>query len=139
MVRVMCFGTFDRLHEGHKFYLKESRKLGNELIAVVSLDDTVKKIKGRLPLLNQNERLNQLADSGLVDKAVLGSSGDKLEVVAKEKPDVLALGYDQVAFTENAAEKLKKRGLEVRIARIKAFHPEKYKSSILNKREALDT
>ena len=54
-------------------------------------------------------------------------------------PDVLSLGYDQTAFTENLAEKLKKKGLEVRISRIKAFHPEKYKSSILNKSEAPDS
>ena len=131
----MCFGTFDRLHEGHRFYLRESRKLGDELIAVVSLDSTVRKVKGRPPLLNQDERLRQLASSGLVDKAVLGGDGDKLEAVLREKPEILALGYDQTAFTGSLAEKLKKQGIEARIVRIRPFHPERYKSSILNRRD----
>ena len=133
MVRVMCFGTFDKIHEGHKFYLRESRKLGDELIVIVALDRTVKNVKGKLPLLNQEDRLKHLTNSGLVDKAILGDQHDKLKPVIKERPDVIALGYDQRFFTENLKEKLNKRGLEVKIIRIKPFRPETYKSSILNK------
>ena len=136
MVKVMCFGTFDRLHEGHRFYLRESRKSGDELIVVVSLDATVQKVKGRLPALGQAARLKQVEASGLADRAVLGSSTDKFEFILKEKPDVIALGYDQKVFTDGIEEKLKERGLaKVRVERIGSFHPEKYKSSILNRRD----
>ena len=45
MVTVMASGTFDLLHMGHIYYLKESKKLGDKLIVVVACDETVKKMK----------------------------------------------------------------------------------------------
>jgi FAD synthetase len=42
---VMTFGTFDRLHPGHEYYLSEARKYGDCLITVVARDKTVVDIK----------------------------------------------------------------------------------------------
>jgi len=47
LVKVLAFGTFDILHPGHEFYLKEAKKHGDILDVVVARDSTVEKIKGK--------------------------------------------------------------------------------------------
>lgn len=132
--KVMCFGTFDVLHEGHKFYLTEARKLGDCLVVVVARDGTVASVKNRQPLNDENKRLRNVQRLGIADKVVLGNSGDKLKVVIDEKPGVICLGYDQSFFTEQLKEKLLQRGLKVKVVRLPAFKPDVYKSSLLMKR-----
>jgi len=131
MKKVMCFGTFDILHEGHEYYLKAAKKLGDYLVVVAALDETVSSVKKRTPKNNQETRVKRLEELGIADKVILGHSGDKLNVVEDEKPDVLCFGYDQKAFTDHAKEKLQQRGLNVEVVRLKSYHPDKYKSSLL--------
>lgn len=134
MKKVMCFGTFDILHKGHEYYLKEAKKLGDCLVVVVALDATVAAIKGSLPVHSQETRLKNLQKLGIADKVILGGSADKLQRTEEEKPDVICLGYDQQSFTENLKEELGKRGMKnIEIVRIPSYHPEKYKSSLLRK------
>ena len=133
MKKVMCFGTFDILHKGHEYYLKEAKKLGDYLIVVVALDQTVSEVKKHAPANNQDTRVKNLQKLGIADKVTLGNPGDKLKVVEDEHPDVICFGYDQSAFTEKAKEKLEQRGLTVQVVRLKAYHPDKYKSSLLKK------
>ena len=45
MVKVMATGTFDILHLGHIYYLKESKRLGDTLTVVVATDATVRRLK----------------------------------------------------------------------------------------------
>ncbi len=127
----MCFGTFDILHEGHRFYLSEAKKLGDYLVVVVARDATVAEVKKRQPQHSENERVRNLQRLRIADKVVLGNSGDKLKVVEYEKPSVIALGYDQTVFTDKIKEKLQQRGLEVEVVRLPAFKPDVYKSSLL--------
>jgi len=129
----MCFGTFDVLHEGHKFYLREARKLGDYLVVVVARDETVRKVKKRKPQHDENERVRSMERLRIADKVILGNSGDKLNVVEQEKPNILCLGYDQLFFTGKVKERLQQRGLTVEVARLPAFKPGIYKSSLLRK------
>ncbi|MBS3132586.1 FAD synthase [Candidatus Woesearchaeota archaeon] len=133
MRKVMCFGTFDVLHKGHEHYLSEAKKLGDYLVVVVALDETVDAVKKHAPKNNQGARLKNLQQLGIADKVILGRSGDKLKIVEEEKPDILVFGYDQKAFTNHAKEELQQRGLNVEVVRLKAYHPNKYKSSLLRK------
>ena len=129
--KVMCFGTFDLLHEGHKFYLSEAKKLGGFMVVVVARDSTVKDVKEQQPLHNEAERVRNLQQLGIADKVVLGNPGDKLKVVEDEKPQIICLGYDQTFFTEKIKEKLQQRGLSVEVVRLPAYKPDVYKSSLL--------
>lgn len=131
MKKVMCFGTFDILHEGHRFYLSEARKLGDFLVVVVARDETVKAVKGKQPLHGENERVHDLQQLGIADKVILGNPGDKLKVVESETPQIICLGYDQTFFTDNIKEKLRLRGLDVEVVRLPSYKPEVYKSSLL--------
>jgi FAD synthetase len=135
MKKVMCFGTFDILHEGHKFYLSEAKKLGDYLVVVVSRDETVKEVKNHSPKHNQSERIKNLQQIKIADKVIPGNEGDKLQVVIDEKPQIICLGYDQKFFTEKIKEKLEERGLTVEVVRIPSHKPDIYKSSLLRKND----
>lgn len=131
MAKAICFGTFDGLHEGHRHFLAQASAHG-ELRVVVALDATVEKVKGRLPLHDQDERLDALRAEG--HDAVLGRAGDKYAVIEEWEPEIVCLGYDQEAFTERLAAELADRGIEAEIVRLEPHLPEVYKSSKLNAR-----
>ncbi len=117
MVRVMASGVFDLLHPGHLYYLKEAKKLGDELVVVVATDNTVRKRKHE-PITPQEMRLEMVEALKPVDKAVLGHEDDMFRTVEEIRPDIIALGYDQ-DFDENwLREELKKRGLDIKVVRI---------------------
>jgi cytidyltransferase-like protein len=124
----MVFGTFDLLHPGHVFFLEQAKKLGTMLVAVIARDETVERVKGRLPEHDAAQRQRNLIKLGIAHKVILGNLGDKLAVVREEKPQVIALGYDQNSIVENLAQKV---GSDIKIVRLAALRPERYKSSKL--------
>jgi len=130
MKTVIAFGTFDILHPGHINFLKQAKKYG-KLIVVIARDKTVKQVKGKLPKYSEKERLKGILSLNLTYKTILGSLKDKYAAIKKYKPDIVALGYDQMHFTDRLKDELKKLKLETKIIRLKPFEPHKYKTSIL--------
>jgi len=126
--KAMGFGTFDGLHPGHLNYLKQLGALGNETFLVVARDKNVKKIKGRMPRLNENKRIDDLKKTKLINNVLLGDKDDFYKCIKDSNPDIIGLGYDQQANLDE----IKKLFPDIRIIRLKAFEPEKHKSSILN-------
>lgn len=133
MKKVLVTGTFDIIHPGHLSFLKQAKRRGNFLIAVIGRDATVKRVKGCAPYFNERERRQNLKALNVANKVVLGNYGDKLSIIEKLKPDIICLGYDQKAYTKNLARELKKRGLNPRITRLKSHQSEKHKTSFLHK------
>ena len=132
MKKVMAFGSFDILHEGHKHYLQEAKSHGDYLIVVVARDENILRFKGRKPTYDEHRRLEKIMELDFVDEAVLGSKDDIFKVLEEFNPDVICLGYDQKTVDEKRlSEELEKRGLKAEIARAKPFKPEIYKSSKL--------
>lgn len=132
---VMVFGTFDYLHAGHENLFVQARELGEEIIAIIARDKTVKTIKGNFPDHNEKERLNNLKNTAWADKAVLGNHGDKTKVIKTYKPDIIALGYDQFAFTYNLEKLIIDLKLDTKVIRLKPYRPDMYKSSIIKKQK----
>ena len=128
MKKVMVFGTFDIVHLGHLNLFKQAKKLGNYLVVVVGRDITSKKIKQITLVHNEKERLEFLKNIKLVDQAVLGNKIDYYKVIKTEKPDVIALGYDQQNFIDKLEEKIKEFRLNTKVIRLKSYKPEKHKS-----------
>lgn len=120
MVTVMATGTFDLLHIGHIYYLKEAKKLGDTLAVVVACDKTVRRLKHE-PVTTEEMRLKLITELRVVDEAVLGSEDDKFEVVEKLKPDVIALGYDQIHDEKSLKQELKKRNISARVVRLPKY------------------
>ncbi|NPA84871.1 MAG: cytidylyltransferase family protein [Crenarchaeota archaeon] len=115
--KVLVGGTFDLLHPGHVELFKEASRFG-DVIAVVARDETVKKLRGREPVLPEEQRRYMVASLKYVKEAVVGGS-DPLETVMKLKPDVVFLGPDQKWDERELEEELRKRGLEVKVVRMK--------------------
>lgn len=127
----MAFGTFDHFHAGHESYLSQAKALGDDLVVVIARDETVKRIKGRLPDTKEKARVQAVKKSGIATKVVLGNTGDKYAVIRKYKPNVLALGYDQFTFTFRLEKFLIDHKLSVKIVRLKPYAPDVYKSSLI--------
>ena len=79
--------------------------------------------------------MDKIEQMEIEDKVILGYLSDQLRIVEEEKPDTIALGYDQRAFTEDLFKKLKERGLLVDIVRIPSYKPSVNKSSIIKKKK----
>lgn len=128
-MKVLVFGTFDNLHPGHLFLLKEAEKHG-ELHVVVARDANVKKIKGRDPNQDEDERLQAIQKTFLNSHPILGDPHDFLAPVRTIKPDLILLGYDQM-LPPGVLES----DLPCPTERMPAFEPEKWKSSLYRKSE----
>ncbi|MEK9180643.1 MAG: adenylyltransferase/cytidyltransferase family protein [Patescibacteria group bacterium] len=128
-IKVIVFGTFDILHPGHLDFLKQAKALGDFLIVSVSRDDNARKFKGYSPLFGENDRLEIIKNLKIVDRAVLGDRHYYLKHTLKEKPDIIALGYDQTAYAKNLLADIKAGKLKVKLVRLKPHKSHYYKSS----------
>ncbi|MCX6735129.1 MAG: adenylyltransferase/cytidyltransferase family protein [Candidatus Peregrinibacteria bacterium] len=133
--RVMVFGTFDYLHAGHENLFIQARELGDEIVAIIARDKTVRNIKGETPDHNEKERLANLKNTGWAEMVFLGNPKDKTKVIKEYRPDIIALGYDQFAFTYRLEKFLMDIKLDAKIVRLKPYRPDMYKSSIIKKQK----
>ena len=133
MTTVMCAGTFDTIHPGHLYFLSEAKKHGNKLVVVVARDETSEKIKGKKPLHNERERLENIRSLEIVNEAVLGKQGNIFNIIEEIRPNVICLGYDQKVQKNELEEELKKRNIKCDVMRIDSYMPHVYKSSKMGK------
>jgi FAD synthetase len=117
MVRVMATGVFDLLHPGHLYFLSEAKKLGDELVVVVARDQTARRLKHEpyVPEVLRREMVEALKP---VDRAILGSATDIYATVVEERPDVIALGFDQKFDEREIERECARRGVPVRVVRL---------------------
>ncbi len=133
----MAFGTFDGLHKGHLDFFRQAKNLAKDSFLIVSVarDKNVLKIKGKYPVLNEKERLTLIQRfikrSNLVNKVILAGIQNHLPHIIKERPNIIALGYDQKAYVKNLKKDLKKKGIIVKIARLKPYQEKIYKNRLL--------
>jgi cytidyltransferase-like protein len=123
-MRFLLFGTFDRLHPGHEFVLREGLKHG-ELHVIVARDVTVAKIKDRTADQSQEERLAAIQEKFPEAHVVLGDTEDYLKPVLAIAPDVILLGYDQ-----KLPPGVDMEDLPCPVERLEGFEPERFKSSL---------
>lgn len=119
MVRVMATGVFDLLHPGHLYFLQEAKKLGDELVVVVARDQTARRLKHE-PFVPETMRREMVEALKPVDRAVLGSTTDIYETVVREKPDIIALGYNQLWNEKEVESECARRGVPAKVVRLKA-------------------
>lgn len=131
----MVFGVFDLLHPGHINFLKQAKRLGDILVVSVARDVNVQKVKGFRPVFSHLERKTALESLKMVDRVVVGAKNDPWPHIVREKPDVIALGYDQKEYIGNLKTLLKEKGLkQTKVVRLKAFKPYKFKTMKIKQR-----
>lgn len=133
MKRVLAFGTFDPLHDGHRDYFRQARALGDELIVIVAHDKTILTAKQRVSRQSRQARLEVVAAEAYVDEALLGDiEPDRYELLSRLQFNVLALGYDQEpsdSIVRAILDRLGKK--DVHIVRLLPYQPDRFKSSLV--------
>ena len=133
---VMVFGTFDILHDGHQYFLREAKKLGKKLVVAVAQDSFVETFKNHPPRHSFKERVRNLERELLADAIVSGDivSGS-WNVIDFQKPDIIALGYDQRELEQSLLAHLKKKNLSIPVIKIPPFKEGSLHSSSLKTNE----
>ena len=129
---VLAGGVFDIIHPGHIHTLRAAKALGNVLVVVIATDKTAQKMKNRIPLHNMELRKDLVKSLSMVDYAVVGYEGDIFKSVEIIKPNIIALGYDQVHQEKFIIDGCKKIGINVSIARLQSPIPDIKSSKIEN-------
>ena len=122
MKTVVATGVFDILHPGHVYFLEAAKAIGDRLVVIVARDSTARRMKGRKPVVPEDQRLLMVQALKPVDEAIVGDEEDMFAPLLRIMPDVVALGWDQKFDEKELSVALKKRGLSCRVVRITKFH-----------------
>ena len=111
---VFTNGCFDILHAGHASYLVEARKLGDILIVGLNSDDSVRRLKGELrPINNENDRAMLLDMLKPVDYVTIFDEDTPYELIQLLKPNILVKGGDYMPEDIVGADIVENSGGEV--------------------------
>jgi len=127
---VLAGGVFDIIHPGHIHTLNSAKQLGDVLVVVVATENTAQKMKKRKPLHNQEQRRDLVKSLSMVDLCVIGHEGDIFKTVEQIKPEIVALGYDQIHQEKFITDGCRKLNLNVKVARLQSPIPEISSSEI---------
>ncbi len=121
-LRVVIAGTWDLIHPGHIWLMSKAKERGY-LTVIVARDSTSKRLKGRRPVVPEEQRLAVVKALKPVDEATLGEENhDILKIVERLKPDLILLGPDQHYDIAAMRADLGKRGLKTKVERIKEVY-----------------
>ena len=95
MKKVITYGTYDLLHQGHINLLKRAKDLGDYLIVGVT-NDSFDRERGKLNVRNNVlERVDAVRDTGLADQIIIEDYvGQKIDDIQKYDVDIFAIGSD---------------------------------------------
>lgn len=95
MKKVITYGTYDLLHQGHINLLRRAKALGDYLIVGVTAD-SFDRDRGKLNVRNNVlERVEAVKTTGLADEVIIEEYvGQKIDDVQKYKADIFAIGSD---------------------------------------------
>ena len=127
---VLAGGVFDIIHPGHIHTLNAAKLLGDVLVVVVATDNTAVKMKKRTPIHSQEQRQELVNSLGVVDLSLIGQENDIFKTVNHVKPQIIALGYDQIHQERYITEGCKKIKLNAKVARLQSPIPESSSSKI---------
>jgi cytidyltransferase-like protein len=130
----MVFGVFDGLHQGHHHFLSEAQKNCTTLVIVVAHPKIVEALKQHSPLHSLETRVQTIQNAFPQATVISGDTNiGTWSALKKYHPDIVFLGYDQ----ERLGQELEKIGMHSTV--ITAHSPEKYKSSLLNRKTTIDS
>ena len=87
-------GVYDMFHIGHLNMLREAKKHCDYLIVGVHSDEIVENYKHRKTVINEEDRREIVSAIKYVDKAVINTTRDKMELLQMHHFDVVFIGDD---------------------------------------------
>lgn len=95
MTKVITYGTYDLLHQGHINLLRRAKALGDWLIVGVT-SDSFDKNRGKLNVRNNVlERVEAVKKTGYADEIIIEDYvGQKIDDIQKYNVDIFAIGSD---------------------------------------------
>ena len=95
MIKVITYGTYDLLHQGHLNLLRRAKELGDYLIVGVT-SDSFDKGRGKLNVRNNVlERVEAVKATGYADEVIIEDYlGQKIDDIQKYDVDIFAIGSD---------------------------------------------
>ncbi len=95
MTRVITYGTYDLLHQGHINLLKRAKELGDYLIVGVT-SDSFDRGRGKLNVRNNVlERVEAVKATGYADEVIIEDYlGQKIDDIQNYDVDIFAIGSD---------------------------------------------
>ena len=108
MKKVITYGTYDLLHQGHINHLRRAKELGDYLIVGVT-NDNFDRERSKLNVCNNVlERVEAVKATGLADQIIIEDYfGQKIDDIQKYDAIILAVAHKQfedINFREMLAE-----------------------------------
>ena len=97
MKRVLTYGTFDLLHQGHINLLRRAKALGDYFIVGVT-SENYDRYRGKLNVKQSlSDRIENIRSTGLADEIVVEEyEGQKIDDIIRMGADIFAIGSDWV-------------------------------------------
>lgn len=95
MKKIITYGTYDLLHQGHINLLRRAKELGDYLIVGVT-SDSFDRGRGKLNVRNNVlERVEAVKSTGYADQIIIEDYvGQKIDDIQKYDVDIFAIGSD---------------------------------------------
>lgn len=95
MKKIITYGTYDLLHQGHINLLRRAKELGDYLIVGVT-NDSFDRERGKLNVRNNVlERVEAVRATGLADQIIIEDYiGQKIDDIQRYDADIFAIGSD---------------------------------------------
>lgn len=105
MKKVITYGTYDLLHQGHINLLRRAKELGDYLIVGVT-SDSFDKGRGKLNVCNNVlERVDAVKATGYADEVIIEDYvGQKIDDIQKYNVDIFAIGSDWEGYFDYLSE-----------------------------------
>src|SRR6185436_3613905 len=113
--KVFITGCFDMLHSGHVAFLREAASFGDVFVCI-GTDENVKQIKGRYPVIPQNERKFMLESLSSVKECRINTGRGIMDFeneINEIKPGIFIVNED--GDTAEKAKLCKEKNIEYKI------------------------